>query len=143
MRVVALYLMGGLLFGAGQEAQAMRLIEMNSNIRAIESFLGQPGNGQALQVSFTGGQEEGQQISYEALTPKLLKLRMRSDLSREVNAVGGALRKRFYTLCLGQSLKLADQELLIGWSAFLDSTRMMGSQSWIWFWYGASIWGKY
>ena len=80
-------------------------------------------------------------VRIERLSPKLIRLSVEPDGLVKFDAVGGALRRRFYTLCLGSSLH-DPANVLVGWSGFLDSTRMMGSQSWEWS-MGASVWGRY
>ena len=117
--------------------------EVVSQLRGTEKFLELSTQDETWKVLFLSEQSSERRVEVEALQAKLMRLTMKYDESEGVHAIGGALQKRFYTLCLGSTLSLRDDELLVGWSGFLDSTRMMGSQSWHWFWYGVSVWGRY
>ena len=81
-------------------------------------------------------------LNLELLRSSLVHLSVEREGLGRIDAVGGALRKRFYTLCLGANLDVGHR-LVVGWSGFLDSSRMMGSESWQVFGVGASIWGRY
>ena len=117
--------------------------EVVSQIQGAERFLVLPAQDETWKVLILPNQSRERPVEVEALRPKLLRLTMKHNESEGVHAIGGALRKRFYTLCLGSTPSHRDEELFVGWSGFLDSTRMMGSQSWHWFWYGVSVWGRY
>jgi len=130
-----------LMLSTSQEASASE--EVVSQLQGAERFLARSTQDETWKVLFLSEQSRERRVEVEALQAKLMRLTMKYDESEGVHAIGGALRKRFYTLCLGSTLSLRDEELLVGWSGFLDSTRMMGSQSWHWFWYGVSVWGRY
>ena len=81
-------------------------------------------------------------LNVELLRSSLVHLSVEREGLGRIDAVGGASRKRFYTLCLGANLDV-HHRLVVGWSGFLDSSRMMGSESWQVFGLGAAIWGRY
>ena len=130
-----------LMVSTSQKASASE--EVVPQVQGAERFLALKTQDETWKVLFLSEQSRERRVEVEALRSKLLKLTVKHDESEEVHAIGGPLRKRFYTLCLGSTLSLGDEELLVGWRGFLDSTRMMGSQSWHWFWYGVSVWGRY
>ena len=80
-------------------------------------------------------------IEIQSLSPKFIRLSIKPDGMPDLDAIGGALRRRFYTVCLSPGFE-DSEAILFGWSGFLDATRMMGSQSWEWS-MGASVWGRY
>ena len=82
------------------------------------------------------------QLNVELVRSSLVHLSVEREGLGRLDAVGGALRKRFYTLCLGANLGVGHR-VVVGWSGFLDSSRMMGSESWQVFGVGAAIWGRY
>ena len=130
-----------LMVSTSQKASASE--EVVSQARGTERFLALSTQDETWKVLFLSEQSREQRVEVEALQAKLMRLTVKYDQREGVHAIGGALRKRFYTLCLGSTLSHRDEKLLVGWSGFLDSTRMMGSQSWHWFWYGISVWGRY
>ena len=77
----------------------------------------------------------------ESLRHGLIHLSLERDGLGRVDAVK-VMRKRVYTLCLGAKFDIGDR-VVLGWSGFLDSSKMMGSESWEVFGVGASIWGRY
>ena len=81
-------------------------------------------------------------LNVELLRSSLVHLSVEREGFGRIDAVGRVLWKRFYTLCLGANLDVRHR-LVVGWSGFLDSSRMMGSESWQVFGLGAAIWGSY
>ena len=68
------------------------------------------------------------QLNTELERSKLVHFSVTRDGLSRIDAAGGALRRRFYTLCSGTGVYMSDR-VVLGWSVFLDSTRMVGSES--------------